>query len=194
MMLVRPVILSAAVVALWSATSFGAICTDPVADLSQRAQAGTDRIQPQDLSTSTSLADLYGEAGTWSLDHVQPLDVPSVAPDASEPSVRSLPPGPNSATLFLCALGSLGAWQLGRSARRIDLGATPSWFHSGAPAQIGHVVVFDLDVTSLPVCHDVADQSDRSRNWHRRAGDVARVCESQSYLATIAPRGPPMMS
>lgn len=50
---------------------------------------------------------------------------------------------PSSAALFLYALGSVGAWQLGRSARKLPFGCVPEWYHADA-RQIGHATPLDL--------------------------------------------------
>ena len=54
------------------------------------------------------------------------------------------PGPPSSVALFLSGLGSLGMWQVGRSAKRLHFGHLPHWFHDGAPSRIGHTVLFDL--------------------------------------------------
>lgn len=51
-----------------------------------------------------------------------------------DPAVRDLPAAPNSASLFLYAVGTLGAVQVSRSARRLQLGDVSAWLHlSGGP-------------------------------------------------------------
>ena len=60
------------------------------------------------------------------------------SPAAQTQSVQVLPPPPDSASLFVSALLSIGAWQALRNARHVSLGTLPEWYHEGAPAQLGH--------------------------------------------------------
>jgi len=56
----------------------------------------------------------------------------------------NLPSEPDSVGLFLSALGTLGAWQLGRSSKKLHLGHLPDWYHAEGPRQIGHVLALEL--------------------------------------------------
>lgn len=120
-------------------------------------------------------------------------------PTSGEPAAAKtleLPSGPDSTGLFLSALGSLGAWQLGRSVKKINLGHLPEWYHAEAPAQVGHVRVAELDFDGLirwdggdscPLPLDLQAVSRSSR------GELLQRW-SQNYLAPAAPRGPPRLA
>ena len=118
-----------------------------------------------------------------------PLPTPSAEAESSL-SVRELPEAPNSAALFLCALGSLGAWHLTRSARKLHFGSIPEWYHTGGPVQIGHAVPVDLSQWGFS-CHDRPDHDPQP------CADVfptrAPTYSSQVPLIPAAPRGPPLL-
>ena len=78
-------------------------------------------------------------------------DLGLVHEPAGEGTIREFPPAPDSAALFLCAVGTLGAVQLGRSARNLHFGHVPEWVHSGGPRQIGHAFALDLDLINVLV-------------------------------------------
>jgi hypothetical protein len=140
----------------------------------------------------------------WLLEGVAPnsaLPAPSrVAPPAfreqsDTPVLREVPPVQNSAALALCALVTLGAYEGGRSLRRLyAAGAVPEWYHTGGPQQIGHATPFDLETPALPAC--VFEQpSDLQRGFSYRIPRErrSRFCP-QFFLLIEAPRGPPAFS
>jgi hypothetical protein len=110
-------------------------------------------------------------------------------------SVLSVPAGPGSASLFLFALGGLGAWNLGRSARKLHLGCLPEWYHSGGPRQVGHATPLDLDfhLATAPLCRlEVpaaigGNVSSQWWSWRERAVGLS----AQQVLHSADPRGPP---
>ncbi len=84
--------------------------------------------------------------------------------EAVEVIPKILPALPDSASLFLYALGSLGALQVGRSVRKINFTIFPQWYHTAGPRQIGRAVAWDLtfsDVIAALVWTDrrLADRS-----------------------------------
>lgn len=109
--------------------------------------------------------------------------------------LRVMAPPPSGLTLYLSAFGSLGAWQLLRNVRKLHL-QLPSWYHAGAPAQIGHAVAFDFDFqfqleSAPPAASSVGAPSDgppvfiiprRATRWRPLA---------QYSLPLGAPRAPP---
>ena len=114
-----------------------------------------------------------------------------IAPDVSTGLITSPPTAPGSASIFLLGLGTLGAVQLGRSIRTVHLDHVPSWFHVGAPSQIGHTVIYDVNNNDLPLC-----VMDAVAGGRRPSFVVARESESrgqsQWISPTAAPRGPPL--
>ncbi len=105
--------------------------------------------------------------------------------------VRLLQPGPSSASLFLSAVLSIGAWHLGRSGRHLHLGHLPAWYHTGCPDQIGHAVPFDLDFGALPLC--CYEQPVRQRPFlYRVQREQTPRCDGQCFLIITFPRGPPI--
>ena len=115
-----------------------------------------------------------------------------VAPQAAQ-SACEIPALPGSASLFLSAMLSLGAWQLVRSARQFDFGVFPEWYHSGGPFQVGHAVAFDLDFHALPLCFIAsnAEQSGTPILRYRVGREERAPRERRSYLRASAPRAPP---
>lgn len=127
-----------------------------------------------------------------------PVVAPVVYPDALPRSssgrpVQELPPSPGSAALFLSAALSMGGWHVVRSARHIDLGAIPDWYHTGGPDRIGHAVPIDPNFTTLQPCELdvpvglVAGMPIQPVIWRDRRVPF----EPQRFLSVAAPRGPP---
>jgi len=116
---------------------------------------------------------------------------PRVAQNACE-----VPALPGSASLFLSAMLSLGAWQLVRSVRQFDFGVFPEWYHSGGPLQVGHAVAFDLEFHALPLCFITpeAEQGGAPILRYRVGRDERAPSDLQSYLRASAPRAPPTTS
>ena len=117
-------------------------------------------------------------------------------PDATAP-VLTLPPGPDSATLFLLALSGVGVWQLGRTTRRLNVGFVPEWYHTGGPTQIGHATPLDLDFASaaMPICDLdglLTIEREAPSVWWMLDIATQHFSEDHSYQA--APRGPPLYS
>jgi hypothetical protein len=106
-------------------------------------------------------------------------------------SVGRLPEEPGSLSLFLSALGSLGAWQLTRSVKKIHFGDVPEWVHTGGPRQIGHTVALNSESTGrAPLCGiQQFAGGDPARRVIRL--EISAYCQSQWYFTTAAPRGPP---
>ena len=93
-----------------------------------------------------------------------PDELPGDSADATDhPAVRALPPAHGSLTLFLSAVGGLGAWHLGRSARKFRLGFIPAWYHSGGPGQVGHVLALNPDLTIIHAQR--ADEDGNTQLW-----------------------------
>ena len=114
-------------------------------------------------------------------------------PTESEVKPIVLPSGPSSITLFFTAIGGLGVWQLGRSARngRFHFGHMPEWYHTGGPTQVGHVVALDLqDQTPIFCCFDRA--GGRATLAYSLRRDIHMRRKSQFMLTPAAPRGPPL--
>ena len=123
--------------------------------------------------------------------------VPPAFRDQSEtPVLREVPPVQNSAALALCALVTLGAYEGGRSLRRLyAAGALPEWYHEGA-VQIGHSTPLDLEfsLSALPLCRFDSpanvggDQALPTWQWQR---EPRHPLPSQSTVLIADPRGPP---
>jgi len=107
---------------------------------------------------------------------------------SESPAIRELPPAPDSTTLVLTALLSAGVWQAGRSARHIHIGHLPDWYHAGAPSQIGHVVVFDLDFCAIAEAgpYDVAPVLSSFMPPERQF-----VHQPFDFSPSVSPRAPP---
>jgi hypothetical protein len=111
-------------------------------------------------------------------------------PPARDPAMRALPPAPSSLSLVLSALVTLGAYQGGRSFKRLHLGSAPDWYHTGGPTQIGHVTLFDLEFGALPLC--VFDQPVALPAFaYRVPRELASRLRGQHLLIIESPRGPP---
>lgn len=108
-----------------------------VAEMVTPGLAYMERVHPAVGGTSPA-AEAPGPVGL-----ATPLasELPPVAPSQGSPTIRESAGSPaNSLSLVLGTLGAFGAWQLRGSARRMQLGHVPAWFHAEAPEQIGHAV------------------------------------------------------
>jgi len=113
------------------------------------------------------------------------------AAEPREVTTHQLPPSPNSTCLFFYAMGGVGAWQLGRSAKKIHLGSLPQWYHSGGPSQIGHAVVFDPNFAHIDLCHIGPVDPDGTAVC-QPALRQSPPRRDQSFLTIQAPRAPPI--
>jgi len=113
--------------------------------------------------------------------------------EAAEQHVQQLPPGPGSAGLFLSALLTVGAYHVVRSARQMHLSDLPTWYHADGPGQVGHAVAIDMQFVPLAACSFDEPVGERPVCSFVQRESRSR-CESQSFLATEAPRGPPLLS
>lgn len=122
-----------------------------------------------------------------------PVDQGLSAGAELESQIRcDLPPGPSSMALGLGALGCLGAYQLGRSVKKIQLGVLPGWYHTDA-IQVGHVTPFDLDFGALPICVFEVPVI-RPAFADRIPRELRSRLRSQFFLLLESPRGPPDVS
>ena len=114
---------------------------------------------------------------------------------AGEPRNRvTLPPGPNSATLCLWALGGLGLWQLGRNGRRLAAAChVPDWYHAGATRQVGHATPWDLDLSNAwTVCVLDLPLGLKPAAVPMRGVERDPLRPSSRPLIPADPRGPPV--
>jgi len=112
----------------------------------------------------------------------------------SESEVKQLPPAPDSAALFLCGLGTLGALQLTRSAKKLHWGNVPSWFHTGGPAQIGNSHALNLDlIDALPVCWFDQPTGERPVLLDYIPSEPQPRFGALCLLTTTSPRAPPLL-
>ncbi|NLF29428.1 MAG: hypothetical protein GX591_00920 [Planctomycetes bacterium] len=146
-----------------------------VPDASAGAEATWSPFSAADLSTSTPV-----------MPCLDPSQAVSDAP--ADPGVlRADPP---SAALCLATLCGLGAWQIGKSFRRINLAYVPEWYHTGGPSRIGPATPLDPSFAVLPV-DAVSDPSLRDGVGERHVVHVGRL--RQQYFASIrCPRAPPV--
>ena len=131
-----------------------------------------------------------GLAGGLACSSPRPL-VLDAPPQRRGPEARGFPAGPGSFSLVLTAFGSLGAWRLGRSAKKFHFSSFPDWYHTGGPSQLGHSHALDLDAAPA-VCRLESAGSDPHpvRRPLRRLTDFHR--QSQSLRDAVSPRAPPL--
>ena len=123
--------------------------------------------------------------------------IPGIGQDSlagASSAVLDLPPLPSSASLFLSAVLSLGAFHLARSARQVHLGALPQWYHDQCPAQIGHAVAFNMEFAPLAVCAFTGPDGERPAFTYRIPREHRSRFDSQSFLLIESPRGPPLVA
>ncbi len=126
------------------------------------------------------------------------LDSPGAVGETASASfapaeIREVPPLAGSASLFLSAMLSVGAWNLLRVSRHANWAHMPDWYHTDCPSQIGHAVPFDFEFHSLPLCCFEQPASQRPFLYRVQREEVPR-CDAQCFLTITAPRGPPILS
>jgi hypothetical protein len=94
----------------------------------------------------------------WTQPASSGLAVPVVSREGDAPAlppgeqVRTLPPDPGGAWWIMVSFGCLGAAKAGQYARSPHHLHIPDWYHTGAPARIGHRTLFDFEFSSPTVC------------------------------------------
>lgn len=106
--------------------------------------------------------------------------------------VVELPPLPGSADLFLSAVLTVGAWQVVRSVRHLNLAGLPDWYHTGGPDQIGHAVAFDFDLATPAACPYAEPTSPRPASLFPTPPVRLPNDSSTAHLRPSAPRAPPV--
>jgi hypothetical protein len=118
---------------------------------------------------------------------------PAAAPHATGGDATltaHVPAPPSGFALGLGALISLGAYQAGRSLRKLHIGVVPDWYHAGGPAQVGHATPFDLDSAGvLPQCAFVRPAPPRPAL--RGTWEAEWAYRTQCVPRAAAPRAPP---
>lgn len=118
-----------------------------------------------------------------------------------EPQVDtvSMPDAPDSAALVLVALGGIGAWRLGSSARKFSISAVPDWFADHGPRQLGHTTQIQpgalqcmpdrtFDRFAVPVALEICDNGADFSQFHIQTNILI-----DRYLNTVRDvRGPPV--
>jgi len=144
-----------------------------------------------DNPRDTSLCDLSSGVLVEETTRLAPDNERSSRRGSAKLAARELPASPGSAALFLSAIISAGAWHLVRSARQINLGYVPDWYHTGGPVQIARAVPLDLDFGTVPLCVFAQPVSGPS-DFHR-GPSVLRARLKVQYVPLTSPiRGPPV--
>lgn len=111
----------------------------------------------------------------------------SSADIAADVTLRADPP---SAALCFTALFGLGAWQLGKSFRRINLAYVPEWYHAGGPSRIGSATALDPSFAVLPA--DLGGSPLVVKAVGERCPMHARRLRQQQFISIRCPRAPPV--
>lgn len=192
--LTSPVVQTASVVDLKPVLAVSEAGPLPSVTVDSLASALTPVLTPasdplrSDPVLNTGLMGHWADAPSTGLD--------ATASAASETAVRELPQLPGSASLFLSAILSVGAWQAVRRASHLHIAHLPEWYHPDAPHQIGHSVAFDptLGFELLAVCvFDAPIEADCSAFLGYPRDSLSR-CASQHFLTIESPRAPPAYS
>jgi hypothetical protein len=154
-----------------------------------------------DLATSLNTNPIESEVRRAPDGIVQPgavglLPMSSLAPAPAPPENQaySITGGPDSAALFLWALGGVGIWQVSRNSRKIHLGHFPEWYHAGAP-QVGHTAPFDLDFSRSALVACVFDEPVLVKSPRREAAEILLHPAPGCLRPCLAdPRGPPCVA
>ena len=104
--------------------------------------------------------------------------------------VIEMPPLPGSAELFLSALLGMGAWHLARQSRDFRLGAWPTWYQTGEPIQVRHIVAFEMSFVAVPL-PAVRSSVEPKRHWCVRTRPDRPRMPSEWAGSVVGPRAPP---
>jgi hypothetical protein len=179
---------------------------------SRRATLPTDGAQTNLLTernaSESSSADVTTDS-SWnatSADRLTPWTTPAdrangsfanSAAGASAQRVLTVPPGPDSTSLFFSALAGVGVWHLGKNVRKLSLSALPEWYHAGGPAQVGCATPIDLDfsLSAMQLCVfegpiKIAADNDRGAIFEQRFEPRVRM-PREDFSPNANPRGPP---
>ena len=174
---------------------FGTACATVVVACAAGARA--DLVQPRWATPAAStptvrplvVTDVVADLSITPRDAAPPVRVNA---DETPSTVCQLPAVPNSSTLFLYALGTMGVWRLARVSWKWHTTLAPDWYHTDAPSQIGHVklIGWDLGQIEWAVCPFTTPTA---------AETPHRICDAdhdpprglEGYLPIFAPRGPP---
>ena len=125
------------------------------------------------------------------------VSVDYVGQTSQAPYAMELTGRPDSSSLCLYALMSLGLCSAPHWVRRLSLGFTQEWYHEGGPFQIGHShAVTPESLCSLQVCFLAPpdDPAEHLTPQHRFRTILSLWRKSQFTPTVLAPRGPPNMS
>ena len=163
--------------------SHASLSSDAVATLTaEAAGVGSSNGSLLSLSLDDGVGGLFDSPGTVG-------EITSANFSAAE--IREVPPSPGSASLFLSAMLSVGAWNLLRVSRHANWSHVPDWYHTDCPSQIGHAVPFDFNFSALPLCCFELPAGQRPFLYRVQREEVPR-CDAECFLTTTVPRGPPV--
>jgi hypothetical protein len=184
--------------------ALGALCCSARADLTHCP--GCPPVTASVSDHTTAQASVGHGARGVPLGAVRTPPWSSLEPDGqAESSVQlnetgrtvKLPGGPGSATLVLPALLGFGAWQIGRSARKLHFGHVPEWYCEHA-TQVGHATPLSLEFSraAMPVCifdAPIVVGTPPCLSGRLPEEPYIRLL-SQTILLDADPRGPPALS
>ena len=168
------------------------------ADISFHSNSQKPRLVPEQAVLQVKYSPLAG------IDCLSPNDQPVLDPGfaktrnlgSQKVETKEFPAGPDSAMLFLFAMGSIGVFHVGKSAKKFNFALVPDWYHSGGLRQVGHVYALDLDF--YLVAMHLAAFFDRMVVEPKISYPILLEAlprlESQFSLTIKAPRGPPILS
>lgn len=107
--------------------------------------------------------------------------------------VAEIPPLPGSAELFLSAIMGMGAWHLTRQSLDLRLGAWSSWYQTGEPSQVRHMVAFDVRFEAAPLS-PMQSAVRLQRRWYVRTRLDRPRLSSEWADSVIGSRAPPLES
>lgn len=189
----RAILATGVALALTHGASAG-MSTAPWGDARQGLSGGRETQSVVDASSQDKFTGSVGS--DWGQADVSPFAAIAATPYTETPQadIRQLPPAPDSSSLFLCAMGSLGAWHLTRSFRKLSFSEIPDWFSPFGPGQIGHTVVVDLDASGLPACYLDRPAEVRPDFKFAHHQVIPSRGSPQHVPVVMAPRGPPCVN
>jgi hypothetical protein len=154
---------------------------------------------PEDLSADPdrfALLDgtaLLGDLPVLPLDFLPRLQAPVAPTGGILQPAPVLSDGQSSLGLCVYALLSLGLFHSAGLVKKLSLGSIPSWYHDGAPHQIGHSHAIAPELRSISIHCFVQPKckAPERPSQYDRGAIVSLWRKSQFAPALLASRGPP---
>ena len=115
---------------------------------------------------------------------------------SSQPPAQLFANDRSSLELCLYALIGLGLCRTAPCMRKLHIGFTPDWYHSGGAHQVGHIYAIEWDsLSSPPACYVQPVYSSRDLFPQYHEGAIVSLLRGAQFTpGTLTSRGPPNLA